>query len=116
MRAVILIIALAFLFFDLTGKRRDVRASMANIPEERDYSAGSVPIVETSSARVDFDEQIKPILQSKCMPCHFQGGKMYESLPFDRPQTIRKLGTKLFTRINDENQRRVIREFLSQPE
>jgi hypothetical protein len=40
---------------------------------------------------------------------------MYQRLPFDRPETITKLGTKLFTRIQDENERQVIRDFLSQP-
>ena len=39
---------------------------------------------------------------------------MYERLPFDRPETIKKLGTKLFTRIKDEQEQRLIREFLSQ--
>ncbi|PWT88321.1 MAG: hypothetical protein C5B55_13330 [Blastocatellia bacterium] len=63
---------------------------------------------------VDFERQVKPILQSKCMPCHFSGGKVYERLPFDKPETIRKLGTKLFTRIKDENDRRLITEFLEQ--
>jgi hypothetical protein len=40
---------------------------------------------------------------------------MYERLPFDRQETIKALGTKLFSRIKDENERRVIRDFLSQP-
>ena len=48
------------------------------------------------------------------MPCHFRGGKMYDRLPFDKPDTIRKLGTKLFTRIDDKNERRLIEDFLSQ--
>jgi hypothetical protein len=39
---------------------------------------------------------------------------MYGKLPFDRPETIFQLGTRLFTRIKDERQRAVIREFLSQ--
>jgi len=39
---------------------------------------------------------------------------MYEKLPFDKPKTITKLGTKLFTRIKDEDQQRMIREFLSE--
>ena len=74
-------------------------------------------IVVTASAqkpRIDFDTQLKPIFKSKCMPCHFQGGKVYDRLPFDRPETIRKLGTRLFTRINEENDRRLIEEFLAQ--
>ena len=65
-------------------------------------------------SRVDFDSDVKPILQAKCMPCHFNGGKMYAELPFDRPETVRKLGEKLFTRIREENHRRTIRDFLAQ--
>lgn len=65
-------------------------------------------------ARVDFPTQIKPILQAKCQPCHFNGGKVYAQMPFDRPETIKTLGTKLFTRIKDENERRLIRDFLAQ--
>jgi hypothetical protein len=64
--------------------------------------------------RVDFETQLKPIFKSHCMPCHFQGGQMYDRLPFDKPDTIRKLGTRLFTRIKDENDRRLIEEFLKQ--
>ena len=62
---------------------------------------------------VDFQTQIRPILEQRCQPCHFAGGKMYEHLPFDRPATIVKLGTKLFTRIRDEKQRELIRQFLA---
>jgi|SRR6185503_18692834 len=68
----------------------------------------------TAKARVDFDTQLKPIFKSKCMPCHFSGGQMYGRLPFDKPETIRKLGTKLFTRIKEENDRRLIEDFLGQ--
>jgi|ERR1043166_8387930 hypothetical protein len=68
----------------------------------------------STKARVDFETQLKPIFQSKCMPCHFAGGKVYERLPFDKPETIRKLGTKLFTRIKDEKDRRLIEDFLAQ--
>jgi len=54
------------------------------------------------------------MLQSKCMPCHFSGGQMYERLPFDKPATIRKLGTRLFTRIKEDDKRRLIENFLAQ--
>ncbi len=67
-----------------------------------------------SAAKVDFAADVKPILEKSCKPCHFSGGTMYASLPFDHPDTIRKLGTKLFTRIKDENERRPIRDFLNQ--
>jgi len=60
----------------------------------------------------DFNTEIKPILQARCQPCHFQGGQVYARLPFDKPETINRLGTKLFTRIKDEKERALIREFL----
>lgn len=68
----------------------------------------------TASARVDFSTQIKPILEARCQPCHFSGGKVYAKMPFDRPETIKTMGTKLFTRIKDENERRLISDFLAQ--
>src|SRR5678816_1306709 len=69
---------------------------------------------QTLAERPIFASDIRPILESHCQPCHFQGGQMYEKLPFDKPETITKLGTKLFTRIKNEDQQRVIREFLSE--
>ena len=48
------------------------------------------------------------------MPCHFSGGKMYDRLPFDKPETIKKLGARLFTRIKDEHDRKLIEDFLTQ--
>ena len=65
--------------------------------------------------KVDFNTEIKPIFQARCQPCHFQGGKVYNEMPFDKPETITRLGTKLFTRIKDEKEQRLIREFLDQP-
>jgi hypothetical protein len=39
---------------------------------------------------------------------------MYAHLPFDRPETIQKLGMKLFTRIKRADEQEVIRGFLGQ--
>ncbi len=64
---------------------------------------------------VEFESGVLPILQGKCAPCHFPGGKMYARLPFDKPETIRFLGTDLFTRLNDENDQATIRAFLESP-
>lgn len=64
----------------------------------------------------DFETEIKPIFQGRCQPCHFQGGKVYDKMPFDKPETITRLGTKLFTRIKDEKERALIRAFLDRPQ
>ena len=68
----------------------------------------------SAASKPDFDSEIKPIFQARCQPCHFQGGKVYDKLPFDKAETITKLGTKLFTRIKDEKEQQKIREFLEQ--
>jgi len=68
----------------------------------------------SANQKHDFNTEIKPIFQARCQPCHFQGGQVYDKLPFDRPETITRLGTKLFTRIKDEKERQLIREFLEQ--
>ena len=66
-----------------------------------------------AATTVDFQRDVRPILDARCQPCHFAGGKMYEKLPFDKPETIVRLGEKLFTRVKDEKQRAVIRAFLA---
>ena len=104
MRIMLVLIALAFLLIEFGGTKLPAHTAIVTAAAES----------TTAKPRVDFDTQLKPIFQSKCMPCHFSGGKMYDSLPFDKPATIRKLGTKLFTRITDENERRLIEEFLTQ--
>src|SRR5437867_12109888 len=83
-------------------------------------SNSDAPVADMSTlippiTKPNFNTEIKPIFQARCQPCHFQGGKVYEKLPFDKPETITRLGTKLFTRIKDEKEQRLIREFLEQP-
>jgi hypothetical protein len=131
MRTGVLIVVLLFTLSDWGGQRHSARyvppgrireQPVATFPLGANTNNPSVAFASLnppagsrdSKSRVDFEAQIKPILQSKCMPCHFTGGTMYERLPFDRAETIKKLGTKLFTRIQDENHRRLIREFLEQ--
>jgi len=91
-------------------------------PMSSEYPAAGVPaptpapvtVSSHVSHVVSFPAEIQPILENRCQPCHFAGGKMYERLPFDKAETIVGLGDKLFTRIKDENEQRTIREFLAQ--
>lgn len=114
MRVCVLILALTLLavYQACGGAMRDT-ASPALLSLSAPEPSKPTPS-ETPQPRVDFDTQIRPILQSRCTPCHFEGGTMYQRLPFDRAETIKTLGTKLFTRIKDEKEQRLIRDFLAQ--
>jgi hypothetical protein len=104
MRVVLFLVAMVLLLVEYGGVAKPART----------VAIGASASASTPKARVDFDTQVKPILQSKCMPCHFNGGQMYDRLPFDKPATIKKLGARLFTRIKEENDRRLIEDFLTQ--
>jgi hypothetical protein len=100
-------------------------------PEKRPYeappgsppSAGAAvqapfteaPIRSEVPATNEFAARVRPILEARCRPCHFEGGVMYARLPFDQEMTIRTLGTKLFTRIKDEKEQAILRAFLEGP-
>ena len=107
MRTAMLLPALIALSFTTCGRTQSGSSQALNL-------ATSASLVAPTT-KPDFATQIKPIFEARCQPCHFPGGKVYDRMPFDRPETITRLGTKLFTRIKDQNEQRLIREFLGQP-
>ena|SRR2546421_5502517 len=78
-------------------------------------AATTIKLDSSSNKKPDFETEIKPIFATRCQPCHFQGGQVYAKMPFDKPETITRLGTKLFTRIKDEKEQKLIQEFIGQP-
>ena len=107
MRVVLFLIAMVLLLVEFGGTAKPARTAWI-------VSSASAPVSSAPKAKVDFDTQVKPIFEAKCMPCHFSGGQMYDRLPFDKAATIKKLGARLFTRIKEENDRRLIEDFLTQ--
>lgn len=80
-------------------------------PEPAQVPPEAVPM--PARERIDFAADIQPLLEG-CRPCHFEGGKVYDRLPFDRPATLLTLGERLFTRIKKEEEQALIRAFLAQ--
>jgi len=111
MRFVLGLVAFGLLLVESGGMATPARMTYASSSETVAVASATS---STTKARVDFESQLKPIFKSKCMPCHFSGGQVYDKLPFDKPDTIRKLGTKLFTRIKEEHERQLIQDFLTQ--
>src|SRR5215510_9273077 len=69
-----------------------------------------------SCGEIDFKKQIQPILEKRCSPCHFPGGKMYEKLPFDTSSTILLKKEGILKRIKDDPDNKLLREFIEQNE
>jgi hypothetical protein len=98
-------------------------AARSEEPPAAAEPAPSAPVVVVTppaapplAASVDFETGVRPLLEARCQPCHFAGGKMYEKLPFDRPETIHHLGERLFTRIKAPEDQALLRAFLAQRE
>ena len=63
---------------------------------------------------IDFKTQVQPIFVKHCSPCHFNGGKMYEKLPFDEVRTIVVNSIGILRRIKDENDKILITSFIEE--
>ena len=63
---------------------------------------------------IDYRAQIQPILQETCSPCHFPGGKMYGTMPFDKGETIISHEAGILKRIKDEKKVALIKQFITQ--
>ena len=72
------------------------------------------PYEVTHQDTLEFKTDIQPILVSHCSPCHFPGGKMFERLPFNKPETVLILNEKLLKRIKDSKENALIKDFISQ--
>ena len=88
------------------------------IVNESQLTAPSTAISEalTSKTPIDFQKQIQPIFQKHCNPCHFPGGKMYASLPFDKAETMLIMDARpgILKRIKEEEENKLIREYFSE--
>ena len=121
MRIVLVLIAVALLLIEsgsMVKPAAAVKVQAENTSPLSTFSTSSMSSKfsrsSTETVRLDFDTQVKPVFKSQCTPCHFSGGQMYNKLPFDRAETIKKLGVKVFTRIKGNDDRKLIEAFLSQ--
>jgi len=63
---------------------------------------------------VNYNTEVLPILQKKCTPCHFPGGKMYEKMPFDNRSTILSHEAGVLKRFKDQHESALIKQFIHQ--
>ena len=51
----------------------------------------------------------RPVLRTRCAPCHEPGGKMYGRLPFDDPKVVSSHGQKVLGRLKGEDRQSIER-------
>jgi hypothetical protein len=62
------------------------------------------PAPEIPDASVaSFRQSLRPILSTRCAPCHEPGGKMYARLPFDDPGTVASHAARMGTRLKGDD-------------
>jgi hypothetical protein len=71
--------------------------------------------VQTKPAIKGF-EPVKQMLSTNCSPCHNPGGKMYERLPFDSPDTVRAHSTQISGRLKKTEDKKLMEDWLSEPQ
>lgn len=71
-------------------------------------------VINTASLidTISFNTKVLPILRKNCSPCHFEGGKMFERMPFNQPATLVGHETVALRRFKDPNERAIVKSFL----
>jgi hypothetical protein len=72
----------------------------------RDAAAASPPAKSSAmpeASLASFRTTLRPILSTRCAPCHEPGGKMYARLPFDDPSTVASHAERMGTRLKGED-------------
>lgn len=80
--------------------------------KKQTYAQDSV--THTPAGSITFGDDIQPILQARCVPCHFPGGKMYSRMPFDTVKTLLEHQEGITRRIKDPAEAEKLKQFLSQ--
>ena len=68
-----------------------------------------------AAARDLFTSTVRPMLAETCSPCHVPGGKMYERLPFDRPEVVSSNVEGIRRRLKGENRQTLERWLATLP-
>src|SRR6267378_355854 len=71
------------------------------------------PPAPTTEA-VSFEASVKPLLARTCTPCHVPGGRMYERMPFDRPEVVFAHKEGVLRRMKNPDDRQLLERWFAQ--
>jgi hypothetical protein len=72
--------------------------------------------VAATEVKTEPTNAFKPVaemLGRSCAPCHNPGGKMYERLPFDNPETVSSHGASILGRIKSPEDHTLLETWLA---
>jgi hypothetical protein len=67
-----------------------------------------------SPAAVSFEASVRPLLARTCTPCHVPGGRMYERMPFDRPEVVFAHKDGVLRRMKNPDDRQLLERWFAQ--
>jgi hypothetical protein len=70
------------------------------------------PAAEASADAV-FAATVRPILASRCTPCHEKGGRMYERLPFDDGSVVASHAESVVRRLKEPKEKEAVEAWLA---
>ena len=88
---------------------RDCRQEPARKPEAPPVASAPAPTPTPDL----FLSSVRPVLSTRCAPCHEPGGKMYERLPFDRGDVVAAHRAGVLKRIREPEEREAIERWLA---
>jgi len=90
------------------------KSTVASNPEVTPSGRPAPPPPDGESAPT-FEATVRPILATRCAPCHNPGGLMYERLPFDRAEVVAEHAAGVQRRLKDEDRKAFDRWLASLP-
>jgi hypothetical protein len=60
-----------------------------------------------------FAAAVRPVLASRCTPCHEPGGRMYGRMPFDSPEVVASHRAGILRRIKEPAERKALEDWLA---
>lgn len=77
---------------------------MVAAAEPEAIASTSTPLPATGEEGQDpFQSSVRPVLSTRCAPCHEPGGKMYARLPFDDPKVVSANATAMLRRLKGDD-------------
>jgi len=83
-------------------------------PAPPSAAAHTPPPAAPAPEAVSFEASVKPLLARTCTPCHVPGGRMYERMPFDRPEVVLSHKEGVLRRMKDPEDRQLMERWFTQ--